>query len=105
MEWCFAEESINPLHAIAIDEDQSRVGSSRARRAVVRLLLEHDFDPNIQFACSSSLCSWTPRPPRCSILHMACLKCRYNDSEFSDEMVMVKLLDQLDLCTQVIDLI
>jgi hypothetical protein len=69
-----------------------------ARRDIVRELCLHGFDPNIQIPCPAYLCSWTPQPPDCSLLHVACLQARHcRDSEacrFDDRYRMVKLLLQ-----------
>ena len=48
-----------------------------ARRDIVLELCKHGFDPNIQIPCPADLCSWTPQPPDCSLLHVACLQARH----------------------------
>ena len=97
LDFCFSEGmDHNPLYEMLISNVD--LVSSEARRKIVRQLCEYGFDPNIQIHCPADLCSWTPQPPDCSLLHVACLQARHcRDSEacrFDSRYCMVKLLLQ-----------
>ena len=61
-------------------------------REIVQQLMQHGFNPNIQVKCPSYLCQWTPRPPECTLLHIACLQARHCRGHFDSSYQMVDLL-------------
>ena len=58
----------------------------------MQLLMTHGFNPNIQLECDPSLCRWSPSPPLCSLLHIACLKAYRCDSKAEEGYQVVRLL-------------
>ena len=93
MEWCATDSSHHPL--ISIMNGPTSLTKSRAQQDLVLLLLKHGFGPNIQVSCSPFLCKWTPSPPRCTILHVACLWAGQLDRfahKLSDGITMIRLL-------------
>ena len=93
MEWCATHSSHHPLISF-MNTSCTSLTKSRALQDLVLLLLKHGFGPNIQVSCSPSLCKWTPSPPRCTILHVACLMAGQDRfaHKLSDGITMIRLL-------------
>ena len=98
MEWCATDSSHHPLMSILNNRGwlyrDTPLVKSRAQQDLILLLMKHGFSPNIQVSCCPSLCKWTPSPPWCTVLHVACLwagksQCTH---EFSDGITLIRLL-------------
>ena len=96
MEWCATDSSHHPLMSILNDRGwrYTPLIKSRAQQDLILLLMKHGFSPNIQVSCCPSLCKWTPSPPWCTVLHVACLWAgkRADTHEFSDGITLIRLL-------------
>jgi len=96
LELCAQDLTRNALYALLSDVDLG-LGLpnefSKSRKRVMQLLMEHGFNPNVQLECDASLCRWSPTPPMCSLLHMACLRAvRYCTSKWDEDYVVVRLM-------------